>query len=98
MAPELNTEITSPSPDTGDGLVARLRRNVAERHEFEICPELVLEAASRISALEGEQNRLIASIGEHVTVRSDYLARAERAEASLAALEEEVEGLKASLA
>jgi chromosome segregation ATPase len=47
----------------------------------------LIKAGERIAELECERNNLVLSTGEHITVRSEYLARAEVAEAEVADLE-----------
>lgn len=53
----------------------------------------------QLDEAKGEINKLVAAIGEHITVRSEYLARAEAAEARANAAEKRVKGLdRASIA
>lgn len=49
------------------------------------------EAAALIDTLQRERNKLVLSVGEHVTKRSEYLARAEAAEAEVTRLREALE-------
>lgn len=79
-----------------EGLVERLRaladggRELTDRHGSVIgydvhwgdASDALAEAASTIEALRAERDQLISAIGEHVSVRLDYFARLQSAEAA----------------
>lgn len=64
-----------------EGLVRALRLRAHEHRGFLGSAKdyrLFEEAADRLQALEAERDSLIAAVGEHVTVRSDYYAHLQR--------------------